>query len=1086
MFFRDVSRNVESALSGPKRSTSNGLQQPQSTTLDSALKPSTDDGWKGEDGMAPVRDFSSMGTSSGSSMMRDRKNGKLPPPSSSFSEFTFSDKEGGALPQAFSQPSLSLHTTEPSRFSSSGMEADALRGRGETFPHSSSATLRTMPPPHPSSLSSSHPSRPPMREPPAHGPFEEHASTSSTTPSATTSFGLSMGLERRSLTTNAVGSGPSTGVVQLGPGHTRTREVRRLMPSGVTATSLHHLSSGTTSTANRPSMMTTTASTGGPGRPSSVPLSSSSVKEGGRGVEREIRVPRTNRMDLQEEEEGEGRAMMMMAAGPPSVAVSQPPPLPPPVPHTSTLNDGSMETRGKERRSIRSFLVKEPVKETPSSSSTLKLERSMGSRMRISGGSGERTLLEKKIGRLTVGDDRRGQENPPSHSIPTRMPEGSRSTASPSLDPSRRRWDASRPSLPSSTASGLMAVAGSPSASSPVLRSTGGGGAPPSRVAPHRALPTGYSDSPSPGSWKRSETRGSERGACFSSIGRPPTGLSREPTSDCRDRRSDEMGMKSRRSLSSPFPSSAVDQTSTAGISSSMTTRLSVTTRSSSAQGMREGSYGEPMLKHFQDEVVETIRSLNVKDRACLERYLHLIPYCPFLTDSVMRTLREREQKVVKTMEEGVYGANTASTVHNLIVVDKLYRYFPRRDYLLHQKDITPGMRVIVVDWIIGMHDFYKHRRETLHLSVNIYDRYLSVISHGGKPMDLPRSKLQLLAVTAYLVAVKMEEIYMVEMKSLLLMTGNAYTKEEVLETEVKICTTLSFRFTIPMSYQFSTRLLVVLESSPLIQECKDRHKQMGQLFHLTNYFLELALLDYSLLKYLPSQVGNAAVFLAIYTLQCNALKRDATLRHLRGNTEEERRVMRERSSSTTSSTYSSDSISTSVESLQFSATARSGYSSQMRGSRRNRGTRDDNEGLPRITHMLHKNGRTSEPTGGSVTRGHSAIRRRADDPSRRENEEESPFFVFLPGCMPTHLGDPFSSSFHWHESSVWTIGLQQVSTEETNSFYLCAKSLLKLVNHHPDCGYRSIKHKYFGNRDKGLMSFQMPSRLPHCDTFPS
>lgn len=62
------------------------------------------------------------------------------------------------------------------------------------------------------------------------------------------------------------------------------------------------------------------------------------------------------------------------------------------------------------------------------------------------------------------------------------------------------------------------------------------------------------------------------------------------------------------------------------------------------------------------------------------------------------------------------------------------------------QKDITPGMREILVDWLVEVAEEYKLVSDTLFLTVSYIDRFLS--SHC-----LSRNKLQLLGVSSMLVA---------------------------------------------------------------------------------------------------------------------------------------------------------------------------------------------------------------------------------------------------------------------------------------------------------------------------------------------
>ena len=67
-------------------------------------------------------------------------------------------------------------------------------------------------------------------------------------------------------------------------------------------------------------------------------------------------------------------------------------------------------------------------------------------------------------------------------------------------------------------------------------------------------------------------------------------------------------------------------------------------------------------------------------------------------------------------------------------------------------------MRAILVDWIIEVHLKFKLLPETLFITVNLIDRYLSII-------NIKRNNLQLVGVTAMFIASKYEEIYAPEVK---------------------------------------------------------------------------------------------------------------------------------------------------------------------------------------------------------------------------------------------------------------------------------------------------------------------------------
>lgn len=75
------------------------------------------------------------------------------------------------------------------------------------------------------------------------------------------------------------------------------------------------------------------------------------------------------------------------------------------------------------------------------------------------------------------------------------------------------------------------------------------------------------------------------------------------------------------------------------------------------------------------------------------------------------------------------------------------------RDYMDLQPDINAKMRSILVDWLIEVHRKFELTPETLYLTMNIVDRFLSV-------KVVPRKELQLLGISAMVIACKYEEIW--------------------------------------------------------------------------------------------------------------------------------------------------------------------------------------------------------------------------------------------------------------------------------------------------------------------------------------
>ncbi len=92
---------------------------------------------------------------------------------------------------------------------------------------------------------------------------------------------------------------------------------------------------------------------------------------------------------------------------------------------------------------------------------------------------------------------------------------------------------------------------------------------------------------------------------------------------------------------------------------------------------------------------------------------------------------------------------------------------------MTRQLDINEKMRAILVDWIIEVHLKFKLLPETLFLTISLIDRYLERV-------QIKRNNLQLVGVTAMLIASKYEEIYAPEVRDFVYITDNAYTKEEI------------------------------------------------------------------------------------------------------------------------------------------------------------------------------------------------------------------------------------------------------------------------------------------------------------------
>ena len=177
----------------------------------------------------------------------------------------------------------------------------------------------------------------------------------------------------------------------------------------------------------------------------------------------------------------------------------------------------------------------------------------------------------------------------------------------------------------------------------------------------------------------------------------------------------------------------------------------------------------------------------------------------------------------------------------------------PDPDYMSKQQDITIKMRAILIDWLVDVHQKFKLRPETLHLTVNIIDRFLQV-------EPVLRRKLQLVGVTAMLVACKYEEVYAPEVADFVYISDKAYSKEEILSMEAHILRKLEFDVTVPSCLVFMKRCLKAAYSEAGLSS--DTHT------HLTHYLIELTLPDSVMLGFRPSVKAAAACKLSAQLCQ--------------------------------------------------------------------------------------------------------------------------------------------------------------------------------------------------------------------------
>ena len=174
-------------------------------------------------------------------------------------------------------------------------------------------------------------------------------------------------------------------------------------------------------------------------------------------------------------------------------------------------------------------------------------------------------------------------------------------------------------------------------------------------------------------------------------------------------------------------------------------------------------------------------------------------------------------------------------------------KFLPEFNYMSKQKDINNRMRSILIDWLIDVHLKYKMVPQTMYISVNLIDRYLS-------KNETNRMKLQCVGVASMFIASKYEEIYPPELKDFVYITDKAYVKSDVLEMEYKMLKSLNFDITFPTQWSF-------------FEIFTEKLKLEQKVYYLAWFLMELSLINYKMLKFKYSQIAASSILIAIKAL---------------------------------------------------------------------------------------------------------------------------------------------------------------------------------------------------------------------------
>ncbi|RCH93115.1 G2/mitotic-specific cyclin [Rhizopus stolonifer] len=169
----------------------------------------------------------------------------------------------------------------------------------------------------------------------------------------------------------------------------------------------------------------------------------------------------------------------------------------------------------------------------------------------------------------------------------------------------------------------------------------------------------------------------------------------------------------------------------------------------------------------------------------------------------------------------------------------------PDPDYINKiQCDIAWSTRGVLIDWVIEIHYLFSLLPETLFLTVNIIDRFLSI-----KKVALP--KIQLVGALALFIATKFEERKCPALEDIISTMGNQAEEEEFILAESLLLQALEYRVYYANPMNFLRRFLTEDQGN-------ENHTRL-----LSKYFMEVCMIDHRTIAIKPSLVAASSICLA-------------------------------------------------------------------------------------------------------------------------------------------------------------------------------------------------------------------------------
>ncbi|KAJ8923310.1 hypothetical protein NQ315_001868 [Exocentrus adspersus] len=176
----------------------------------------------------------------------------------------------------------------------------------------------------------------------------------------------------------------------------------------------------------------------------------------------------------------------------------------------------------------------------------------------------------------------------------------------------------------------------------------------------------------------------------------------------------------------------------------------------------------------------------------------------------------------------------------------------------------VPRMRAILLDWVMEVCEVYHLRRVTYYLTVDYFDRFLSI-----RP-DVPKNQLQLVGVTCLFLASKLEEVYPPRLTEFSYVCDGACSPEEILACELLILNSLGWDLNIMTPSDWLNLYMQIHFQASKVTKQK-LHINMNREFFFPQYsgyqftrasqLIDMLSLDPGFLKFSYSTIAAAAMY---------------------------------------------------------------------------------------------------------------------------------------------------------------------------------------------------------------------------------